>query len=84
VAPSATAHLAETTSRYNASSNIGHNLPRAIRLEGHGIVADVTFRYSPLFTSSGHRTAPSIAAAAAAASATNAAATDDDERRRLD
>ncbi|MDC3958538.1 hypothetical protein KEG38_32080 [Polyangium jinanense] len=75
-------HLAETESQYNASTHIGPSLPRAIRLEGHGLVADITFRYSPLFTSSGHRTAPSIATAAAAASITNAAATDDDDRRR--
>ncbi|WP_136971441.1 hypothetical protein [Polyangium sorediatum] len=77
-------HLAETTSRYDASTHIGPSLPRAIRLEGHGIVADVTFRYSPLFTSPGQGLAPSIAAAAAAASATNASATDDDDRRRRD
>ncbi len=75
-------HRADTTSHYKASTEIGPHLPPSIRLEGHGVVAEITFRYSPLFVGSNQGTAPSIAAASAAAFATGTAF-DDAERQRL-
>lgn len=76
-------HRADTTfSRYNAATQMGPHLPPSVRLEGHGVVAEITFRYSPLFVGSNQNVAPSIAAASAAAFATGTAF-DDAERQRL-
>lgn len=75
-------HRADTASHYKASTEIGPHLPPSIRVEGHGVVTEITFRYSPLFVGSNHGVAPSIAAASAAAFATGTAF-DDAERKRL-
>lgn len=76
-------HRADTTfSYYNAATPMGPHLPPSIRLEGHDVVAEITFRYSPLFVGSNQGATPGIAAASAAAFATGAAF-DDDERQRL-
>ncbi|HRI72635.1 MAG TPA: hypothetical protein PK156_50710, partial [Polyangium sp.] len=76
-------HRADTTfSYYNAATQMGPHLPSSIRLEGHGVVAEITFRYSPLFVGAIPNPAPSIAAASAAAFATGTAF-DDAERQRL-